>query len=157
MPGDPAARATISAIGLSMNVTILNPLEAFAAFEKDPELSYVDVRAVAEFAERHPKVDKVVNIPIVFFHPTTKESHNNESFLLVVNDVFAKDAKLVLGADDGSRAEDASRILNGDGFTNVVVMSGGFKAWTRYDFPVTADNRPGTSYVSLLTPAKRRK
>jgi hypothetical protein len=36
-------------------------------------------------------------------------------------------------------------------------MSEGLKGWSRYDLPVTADNRPGTSYVSLLTPAKRRK
>mgnify|MGYP003635318330 FL=1 len=140
-----------------MVTTELNPLEAFAEFERDADASYVDVRTVAEFAVRHPKSARVVNIPIVFFHPTTKATHPNDSFLLVMNDVFAKDARLILGADDGPRAADAAQVLHDDGFTNVAVMSQGFAGWVRYDLPVTADNRPGTSYVSLLTPAKRRK
>lgn len=135
----------------------LSPLEAFAEFERDPDATYVDVRAVAEFAVRHPKVARVVNVPIVFFHPTTQATHPNDSFLLVMNDVFGKDARLILGADDGPRAADAAQVLSADGFTNIAVMNAGFAGWVRYDLPVTADNRPGTSYVSLLTPAKRRK
>lgn len=135
----------------------LSPIEAFAEFERDADATYVDVRAVAEFAVRHPKTARVVNVPIVFFHPTTKATHPNDSFLLVMNDVFAKDARLILGADDGPRAADAARALGDDGFTNVAVMNEGFAGWARLDLPVTADNRPGTSYVSLLTPAKRRK
>lgn len=140
-----------------MGIEELSPLEAFAEFERDVDATYVDVRAVAEFAVRHPKVARVVNVPIVFFHPTTKATHPNDSFLLVMNDGFGKDARLILGADDGPRAADAAHALGTDGFTNVAVMKEGFGGWVRYDFPVTADNRPGTSYVSLLTPAKRRK
>lgn len=135
----------------------LNPLEACAEFERDPGATYVDVRAVAEFAVRHPKTARVVNVPIVFFHPTTKATHPNHSFLLVMNDGFARDARLIVGADDGPRAADAARCLREDGFTNVSVMPQGFAGWVRCGLPVTADNRPGTSYVSLLTPAKRRK
>ena len=140
-----------------MSTTELNPLEAYAEFERDPDATYVDVRAVAEFAVRHPKTAHVVNVPIVFFHPTTKASHPNDSFALVMNDVFAKDARLIVGADEGPRAADAAAALRADGYTNVSVMQQGFAGWVRYDLPVTADNRPGTSYVSLLTPAKRRK
>ncbi|MGR9089250.1 MAG: rhodanese-like domain-containing protein [Gammaproteobacteria bacterium] len=135
----------------------LNPLQACAEFERDPDATYVDVRAVAEFAVRHPKTARVVNVPIVFFHPTTKATHPNDSFAIVMNDVFAKDARLIVGADEGPRAVDAAEALRADGFTNVSVMQQGFAGWVRYDLPVTADNRPGTSYVSLLTPAKRRK
>jgi len=140
-----------------MDDSELNPLEVFAEFENDDGATYVDVRAVAEFAVRHPKVTRVVNIPTVFFHPTTKQTHPNDSFLLVANDVFAKDARLIIGADGGDRAADAARALREDGFTHVSVMMQGLEGWGRYDLPVTADNRPGTSYVSLLTPAKRRK
>jgi rhodanese-related sulfurtransferase len=140
-----------------METKVLNPLEAFAALDSDTSATYVDVRAVAEFAIRHPKTKKIVNVPYVFFHPTTKETHPNDSFLLVMNDVFAKDARLILGADDGSRAADAAAALQVDGFTNVAAMSGGTPGWQKYNLATTADNRPGTSYVSLLTPAKRRK
>ncbi len=140
-----------------MVTTILNPLEAFAVLEDDEQATYVDVRAVAEFAVRHPKAANVINIPFVFFHPTTKETHPNASFLLVVNDVFKKSARIILGADGGTRAVDATKTLLDDGFTNVYAMSQGYQGWEQFNFPTTADNRPGISYVSLLTPAKRRK
>ena len=140
-----------------MEATILNPLEAFAVLEDDAQATYVDVRAVAEFAVRHPKAAKVVNVPIVFYHPTTKDTHPNASFLLVVNDVFQKDARIILGADGGERALDAAKALVNDGFTNVSAMAQGHEGWAQFNLPTTADNRPGISYVSLLTPAKRRK
>jgi rhodanese-related sulfurtransferase len=140
-----------------MDTTVISPLEAFAFLDSDETSTYVDVRAVAEFAAGHPKTSKIVNIPWVFFHPTTKATHPNDSFLLVVNDVFAKDAALILGADDGPRAEQAAAALQADGFTNVKSMSHGTAGWVKFNFATTADNRPGVSYVSLLTPAKRRK
>ena len=86
----------------------LNPLQACAEFERDPDATYVDVRAVAEFAVRHPKTARVVNVPIVFFHPTTKATHPNDSFAIVMNDVFAKDARLIVGA-----FPDTSRFTSG--------------------------------------------
>ncbi len=135
----------------------LNPLEAFAVLEDDAQATYVDVRAVAEFAVRHPKSTKIVNVPFVFFHPTTNATHPNDSFLLVMNDVFEKDARVILGADAGQRAEEAAQALVEDGFSNVSAMSQGHAGWAKLNLPTTADNRPGVSYVSLLTPAKRRK
>ena len=140
-----------------MEPTSLNPLEAFGVLEDDLQATYVDVRAVAEFAVRHPKTTKIVNVPFVFFHPTTKETHPNASFLLVMNDVFEKEARLILGADSGERAQEAARALVDDGFSNVSVMSKGHAGWAKSNLPTTADNRPGVSYVSLLTPDKRRK
>jgi len=140
-----------------MELPNLNPLEAFAVLEGDAQATYVDVRAVAEFAVHHPKSTKIVNVPFVFFHPTTNETHPNDSFLLVMNDVFEKDARLILGADDGGRAEEAAQALFQDGFSNVSAMSQGHAGWAKLNLPTTADNRPGVSYVSLLTPAKRRK
>jgi rhodanese-related sulfurtransferase len=95
-------------------------------------------------------------VPFVFFHPSTEETHPNDSFLLVMNDVYAKDSRLILGADDGERAVEAATVLIADAFTNISAMSQGLAGWTQYNLPTTADNRPGVSYVSLLTPAKRR-
>ena len=140
-----------------MELPNLNPLEAFAVLEGDAQATYVDVRAVAEFAVRHPKPTKIVNVPFVFFHPTTNKTHPNDSFLFVMNDVFEKNARLILGADDGRRAEEAAQALLQDGFSNVSAMSQGHAGWAKLNLPITADNRPGVSYVSLLTPAKRRK
>lgn len=138
-----------------MEPMVLNSLEAFAVLDEEVSATYVDVRAVAEFAQAHPKSAKVVNVPFVFFHPTTQQTHPNDSFLLVMNHVFAKDARLILGADEGDRAVDATKALLADGFTNVSAMSQGLTGWRQYNLPTTADNRPGVSYVSLLTPAKR--
>jgi hypothetical protein len=36
-------------------------------------------------------------------------------------------------------------------------MPQGLSGWQKFNLSITADNRPGISYVSLLTPAKRRK
>jgi rhodanese-related sulfurtransferase len=140
-----------------MEPPLVNPLEAFAVLDRDPTASYVDVRAVAEFAAGHPKSTRVVNVPSVFFHPTTGETHVNDSFLLVMNDIFAKGARLILGADNGERAVTAATVLLADGFTGVSAMAPGLAAWARHNLPTTADNRPGVSYVSLLTAARRRK
>ena len=140
-----------------MAITQLNPLEAHALLVEEAKATYIDVRAVAEFAVNHPRAKQIMNIPSVFFHPTTKETHANENFLLVLNDVCDKNARLVIGADDGERAGDAAKLIEQDGFTDVAVMPQGVGGWINFKLPTTADNRPGISYVSLLTKAKRRK
>jgi rhodanese-related sulfurtransferase len=53
-----------------MNPKVLAPQEVQALFTTNPAGAYVDVRTVAEFATGHPR-GKVVNIPSVFYHPTT--------------------------------------------------------------------------------------
>ena len=73
-----------------MSVTPLTPQEAFERMQNDSAATYVDVRTVAEFATGHPK-GKIINVPIVFFHPTTNEIFQNESFDLVMADVCPKE------------------------------------------------------------------
>ena len=58
---------------------------------------------------------------------------------------------------NGERAALAAEKLAGAGYTNVSTMMGGFEQWQKCDLPTTLDNRDGVSYVSLLTPAKRKK
>ena len=139
-----------------MEPMIVNPLEAFAVLNEDPRANYVDVRSVVEFAVSHPKSARVFNVPLVFFHPTTKAVHSNDSFLLVMNDVFGTASRIIVGADDGERAVESAKVLMADRFTNVSAMSKGIAGWNQYNLPTTTDNRPGVSYASLLTAAKRR-
>jgi rhodanese-related sulfurtransferase len=117
--------------------------------------AYVDVRTVAEFAAGHPR-GKVVNIPIVFYHPTTKEIYLNGSFLEVVASLYSKERPLIVGGDDGGRAQQAAEQLQTAGYTNICVMPEGVNGWRAQKLPTTTDNRDGISYASLLTPVKRK-
>lgn len=139
-----------------MKATVTNPLETFAEFEKEAAVHYIDVRTVAEFAAGHPR-GPVVNVPIVFHHPHNDDKYPNDSFLLVVEDNYAKEDRLIIGDEDGERAAMAADHLIDAGYKNVSVMMGGLKQWQQCALPVTGDNRDGVSYVSLLTPAKRKK
>lgn len=137
-----------------MGVINLNAAVAAARIGEDGDATYVDVRTVAEFAAGHPK-GRVVNIPILFHHPTTKEDHPNPSFRLVAEHALPLDTPLVVGADDGPRAARAAEELIAAGYADVAVMTEGLPGWKRLGLPVTGNNRDGVSYVSLLTPAKR--
>ncbi len=139
-----------------MNHPAMSPPEVSAALSGEHPVTYVDVRTVAEFSTGHPK-GRVVNIPLVFFHPTTKAVFPNQSFLQVVEDLYAKDAPLITGCDDGERAGQAAHKLAEAGYRDVRVMLGGFPGWRKHQLPTTQDNRDGISYVSLLTRVKRKK
>lgn len=139
-----------------MSSTTLTPQEAFERLKNDDATTYVDVRTVAEFATGHPK-GKIINVPIVFFHPTTKAVFQNESFDLVMEEVCPKETPLIVGCEKGSRAKQAVERLAAAGYENVHLMEAGHTGWKAASLPVTADNRDGISYVSLLTPAKRKQ
>ena len=139
-----------------MSIIHLTPQEASERMQKDSAATYVDVRTVAEFATGHPK-GKIINVPIVFFHPTTNEVFQNESFDLVMEEVCPKETPLIVGCEKGSRAKQAVERLTAAGYENVHFMEAGHAGWKSAGLPVTADNRDGISYVSLLTPAKRKQ
>lgn len=138
-----------------MNPKMLTPQEVHALMRAGPAVVYIDVRTVAEFASGHPR-GRVVNVPLVFYHPTTKEVYPNASFLLVIEDLCAKETPLVVGCDTGERALQAARQLLEAGYANVAVMRDGFSGWRAGGLPVTTDNRDGISYVSHLTRVKRK-
>ena len=139
-----------------MDHKVMSPQEVEAALMGESSATYVDVRTVAEFSNGHPK-GKVVNIPLVFFYPTSKEVFPNESFLQVFEDLYAKDACLITGCDDGARAQQAAQKLTEAGYTNICIMPEGFPGWSKHQLPATKDNRDGISYVSLVTQVKRKK
>jgi rhodanese-related sulfurtransferase len=138
-----------------MSATVLTPQEVQQVFTTNPSAVYIDVRTVAEFANGHPR-GKVVNIPILFRHPTTNDTYPNASFLEVVQSLYAKEAALILGCAKGARAQQAAEQLLQAGYTNVCVMPESYEGWRAQQLPTTKDNRDGVSYVSLLTPAKRK-
>jgi len=138
-----------------MSPKVLTPQETQALLTANPAAVYIDVRTVAEFASGHPR-GKVVNIPIIFHHPNTKEIFPNKSFLLVVEDLYSKDTPLVVGCDQEERARQAEQQLLEAGYTDIAVMQEGFTGWRQARLPATTDNRDGISYVSLLTKVKRK-
>ena len=113
-----------------MSAKVLTPQETQALLRANPAAVYIDVRTVAEFATGHPR-GKVVNIPIVFHHPTTKEIFPNNSFLQVLEDLYAKDTPLVVGCGQEERASQAAQQLLAAGYTDVAVMQEGFSGWRK--------------------------
>lgn len=138
-----------------MNPKIPTPQETQALLTANPAAVYIDVRTVAEFAAGHPR-GKVVNIPIVFHHPTTKDTYPNASFLEVVESLYDKAVPLIVGCDGMERAQQAAGRLVQAGYTDVSVMQEGLPGWRVAKLPTTTDNRDGISYVSLLMPVKRK-
>ena len=138
-----------------MSQSIVTPLEVSLRIAADGPATYVDVRTVAEFVKGHPR-GRVINVPIEFYHPKTNAAHVNASFEIVMEHTVSKDTPLVVGGDEGPRAATAATALAAAGYTNVRVMSAGLPGWRESGLPVTGNNADGVSYVSLLTPAKRK-
>lgn len=138
-----------------MTPKTLTPQEVQELFRTDPAAVYVDVRTVPEFAAGHPR-GKIVNIPILFRHPTTNDTYPNTSFLEVVQSLYTSDARLIVGCEKGVRAQQAAEQLQQAGYTNISIMPDGYAGWRAQQLPTTTDNRDGISYVSLLMPVKRK-
>lgn len=140
---------------MTMPGKALSPRQALDLLSTDDSSAYIDVRTVPEFAAGHPR-GRVVNIPIVFHHPTTTRIYPNGSFLEVITSLYDKDRPLIVGGDDGERAEQAADQLQSAGFTNVWVMPEGLGGWRAEKLATTTDNRAGVSYVSLLSTVRRK-
>lgn len=138
-----------------MTHTIATPLEVSLRIGPDGPATYVDVRTVAEFVSGHPR-GRVINVPIEFYHPKTGAAHGNASFVLVMEHSLVHNTPVIVGGDDGPRASAAAAALIAAGYHDVSVMSVGLAGWRNSGLPVTGNNAPGVSYVSLLTPAKRK-
>lgn len=133
---------------------VISPRDAHARLSADPDLTYIDVRAVGEFVQGRP-LGKVMNVPVAFLHPQTGAEVPNADFALIVKTLLpAATAVLVGGAGDG-RAATAAGLLEAAGMSGVVVVEGGMEAWRAALLPTTRDNREGVSYVSLLLKVRR--
>ena len=138
-----------------MTAKVLSPQETHSLLSNNSDSVYIDVRTVAEFATGHPR-GRVVNIPILFRHPTKEETYPNQSFLTVVEEMYPKELPLVVGCGQETRALQAVEQLVAAGYSNVATMQGGYNRWKDSQLPTTKDNRDGISYVSLLMKVKRK-
>ncbi|HKA88353.1 MAG TPA: rhodanese-like domain-containing protein [Haliangiales bacterium] len=104
-----------------MPVKRVKPAEAAALLQEG--WKYVDVRSVPEFEAGHPA--GAVNVPLLHLQPGGMVP--NPEFQGVVEKVFAKDEKLVMGCRSGARSMRAAELLASWGYANVVDMAGGFE------------------------------
>ena len=101
-----------------MTPKVLSSQEAHSLLTNNAETVYIDVRTVAEFATGHPRA-RVVNIPIIFRHPTKEETYPNQSFLTVIEELYTKETPLVVGCGKEARALQAAEQLVAAGYSNV--------------------------------------
>lgn len=137
------------------NVTRVSPEEAKKLIDDDG-YRYVDVRSEPEYAAGHPA--GAHNVPLMIAGPRGLEP--NPEFLEVMQALYPKDAKLVLGCRSGQRSLRAAEMLVGAGYTNVVDQRAGFEG-PRNAFGVVAEpgwgpkglptetTTPGGSYAEL--------
>ena len=133
---------------------VISPREAHARLNAEPDLTYVDVRAVGEFVQGRP-LGKVINIPVAFLHPTTGAQVPNPDFALIVKTLLPDAGAVLLGGAADERAATAAALLEAAGMGGVAVVEGGMEAWRAALLPTTRDNREGVSYVSLLLKVRR--
>jgi rhodanese-related sulfurtransferase len=143
------------------NIKRISPAEAKQLV--DEGWVYLDVRSEPEFAAGHPSGAQ--NVPLM--HAGQRGMAPNTDFLSMVEALYPKDAKLVLGCKSGGRSLRAAEMMAGAGYTNVVDQRAGFDGtrdafgqlsepgWAPAGLPVdTATN--GGSYVELKTKIGRR-
>jgi rhodanese-related sulfurtransferase len=125
---------------------------------------YVDVRSIPEYQQGHPK--GAVNVP--FMHHEAGRMVLNPEFMAVMEKLYAKDAKLVIGCKSGGRSMQAATLMERVGFSGMVDMRGGFDGerdphtgqmglpgWSRVGLPVETTTAGG-SYEEVLAGVKAK-
>jgi rhodanese-related sulfurtransferase len=135
----------------------VNPPEAYQLVQDG--YKYVDVRAVYEFDEGHPK--GAYNIPILVEDVVTGKLVSNPDFITVFQATFPTDAKLVVGCKAGPRSLQACQLLQSLGYSELVEMRGGFdgernkqgllivQGWELHGLPIERDAAADHTYASL--------
>lgn len=114
--------------------------------------AYLDVRSVPEFSQGHPT--GAYNVPLIHMGPAG--NHPNPRFLEVVEARFPKDAPLVVGCRTSGRAQQAARLLEQAGFTNLLIQQAGFvgpspmdPGWGPKGLPTSRTAESGRSWDEL--------
>lgn len=85
-------------------------------------VTYLDIRTEEEFLEGH--VPGSLNIP--FRLRSSAGMVDNPDFLPVVEALFSKDQKLLLGCKSGARSAAALELLRGRGYQDLLDVTAGF-------------------------------
>lgn len=143
-----------------MTTRRVSPSEAHDLVQRDGYV-YVDVRSTGEFEQGHPTGS--YNVPLA--QPGPAGMTPNGEFLAVMQKLFAKDAKLVIGCAAGGRSARACAALEQAGFTNLVDQRAGFDGakdafgrvsepgWSRASLPVSSGPDAALGYTALRTKA----
>jgi rhodanese-related sulfurtransferase len=139
-----------------MTVRRVSPIEA-ARLMREAGYVYVDVRSIPEFEAGHPA--GAYNIPIM--HQTSAGMQPNAEFFRIIEAVFPKDAKLVLGCRSGHRSLRAAEMLIQAGYEDVVDQRAGTAGardafgqlqeagWEAAGLEVGTEAHPGRGYDAL--------
>ena len=142
-----------------MSVKNIDPEQAKAVLDSDPNAIYIDVRTEPEFLNGH--VPKSINIPVVWPDPATRQMKPNPDFIKVVSAHVPKNKRIIVGCQMGGRSKVAADILVQQGFEDVSNMQGGFggardsmgrtvvPGWSQLGFPVEMEVPDNNSYSSL--------
>jgi len=136
-------------------ITRVSPAEAKKLVDEEG-YTYVDVRSEPEYAAGHPV--GAHNVPLM--HAGPRGMTPNTDFLDVMQALYAKDAKLVVGCRSGQRSMRAAEMLAGAGYTQLIDQRAGYEG-TRNSFGAIAEpgwapgglptetSTPGASYAEL--------
>lgn len=94
------------------NITRVSPADAKKLI--DEGYTYLDVRTEPEFAAGH--ATGAQNVPVMLAGPGGMQP--NPEFLAVVQAVYPKDAKLVVGCKAGGRSMRAAEMMINAGYTD---------------------------------------
>lgn len=137
------------------NIQRVSPAEAKKLL--DEGYTYLDVRTEAEYAAGHPV--GAHNVPVMNAGPGGMVP--NPDFMTVVQALYPKDAKLVVGCKAGGRSARAADMMTAAGYTGVVDQRAGFDGqpgkepgWAPSGLPVEKATAGG-SYAELRTKAGR--
>jgi rhodanese-related sulfurtransferase len=119
--------------------------------------SYLDVRSVEEFVQGHPA--GAYNIPLRV--RGAQGMADNPDFLSTVHAAFAKEHKLIVGCQTGSRSLRAAKLLIADGYSDVIEQRAGYagardafgrvtdRGWQASGLPCADAALPGRDYAAL--------
>jgi rhodanese-related sulfurtransferase len=131
-----------------MPIKHVEPPEAHEILTNNPDAIYLDVRTEREFEQSHP--EGAINVPVVFIKGPG-QFEVNEEFAQVVEKIFPKSKKFVVGCMAGGRSQRACEMLEQIGFTDLTNVRGGFggarnasgqivvKGWRDAGLPVSND------------------
>jgi rhodanese-related sulfurtransferase len=137
----------------------VSPAEAKTLIDEQGYV-YLDVRSEPEFVAGHPTGAQ--NVPLMNMGSGGMVA--NPDFLAVVQAIYPKDAKLVVGCKAGGRSLKAAEMMIAAGYTGVIDQRAGFdgprdafgalseKGWSPAGLPVETTT-PGGSYAELKAKA----
>ncbi len=141
-----------------MTVESVSPAEAAEQLSANQEAVYLDVRSEQEFLQGHPV--GALNVPIFFLQPGAPPSPNPD-FAAVVEASIPKEKPVYVGCGSGQRSAQAVRLLQAQGYEQVVNVDCGYSGkrgpmgnliapgWQQLELPSDSGDGGERSYASL--------